>query len=376
MKDKLMLYPIAQFGKYFLRLLVLLVALQVLPVMAVEPFKIEIVDVVRRQFKPSIHEQAKILFRLNRDGQVLVKIYDRRAFQVREFAIEYIEANKVITVAWNGKDDQQRLVPDEAYFFTIEATDIKGNRAEYDPTVSMRTRFTPMQVNYDPAAQKLSFTTDVDAVVDIRAGVANGGPLLAKLIEWKPYMQGVHEIAWDGWDAQHVIQITAIQGYQLYAQMTPLPGYSLFTVGYPDGNDQIYSLAFARDELKRKLETDFSDQLFSQLDASPYKNLTPVFNFEFSGVLSTADNLPVLGNEAGITIRLQESVKQRVTETRYEILVFVDYKFLTEIEEGRSPARVNIDTSKLAVGDHVLTVNLVTLQGGLAALSKRFMKTE
>lgn len=86
--------------------------------------------------------------------------------------------------------------------------------------------------------------------------------------------------------------------------------------------------------------------------------------------------MPVLGNEAGITIRLQESVKQRVTETRYEILVFVDYKFLTEIEEGCSPAKMNINTFNLTEGEHILTVNLVTLQGGLATVSKRFIKSE
>ena len=63
-----------------------------------------------------------------------------------------------------------------------------------------------------------------------------------------------------------------------------------------------------------------------------------------------------------------------MTETRYEILVFVDFKFVTEIEEGRSPARMDIDMSNLAVGEHVLTVNLVTLQGGLAAVSRRFIK--
>ena len=361
--------------KNFLRTLVLLfLAVWALPSHALETFKLEIVEVAPRQFNLASNEQAKIVFRSERDGQALVKIFDRRAYQVREFAVEHIAANEPVTVAWNGKDDQGRLVSNEAYFFTIEATDIKGNISEYDPTTDLKSLFKPMIVDYDSEHKKLSFTVETDSVVDIRAGVSDGGPLLEKLIEWKPFLQGSYSIDWNGWDKTHTIQAAIIANHQLFSQIAPLPQFSILTTNHPEGNDQIYSLAFPQEGLKRKASTDFADKHFSQIDSSPYKSLNPVFDFEFNDAQSTEDKLPVLGNMGGITIRLQESVKQRVTETRYEILVFVDYKFVTEIEEGRSPAKMNFDTSTLAEGEHVLTVNLVTLQGGLATVSHRFVK--
>lgn len=344
------------------------------PVYAEQAFKLDIIDVAPRQFNPSGNEQAQIQFRSERDGQAMVRIYDRRAYQVREFAVEHITANETVSVAWNGKDDLGRLVPNEAYFFTIEATDIQGNRAEYDPTTDLKPRFAPMAVNYDSDQQKLSFTVDQDAVVDVRSGVSDGGPLLVKLVEWKPFLQGDYSIDWDGWDKAHTVRAASLPNHQLYSQIMPLPPNSMLAVGNPDGQNDIYSLIYPQNDLKRKSSTDFADKRYSQADASPYKHLSPVFNFDFNDVLSTENDLPVLGDKGSITLRLQESLKQRVTETRYEILLFVDFKFVTEIEEGRSPAKMNIDMDNLSSGEHVLTVNLVTLQGGLATLSKRFIK--
>jgi|GEM_PF-2710920 len=344
------------------------------PVVAGPAFKLDVIEVAPRQFKPSGNEQAQIKFRSERDGQAIVRFYDRRAYQVREVAVEHIAANETVTVAWNGKDDQARLVPNEAYFFTIEATDIQGNRVEFDPTTTLKPRFAPMVVNYDSDQQKLSFTVDQDSVLDVRSGVSDGGPLLAKLVEWKPFLQGAYSMPWDGWDKAHTVNAVSLPNHQLYSQIQPLPANSILTIGHPEGQDDIYSLIYPQNSLKRKSATDFADQRYSQADASPYKHLSPVFDFDFNDVIATERDLPVLGGKGSITLRLQESIKQRVTETRYEILVFVDYKFVTEIEEGRSPAKLNIDMASLAGGEHIFTVNLVTLQGGLATLSKRFIK--
>jgi len=342
-------------------------------IQAQENFKLEIVEVEPRQFNPSVHEQAKIQFKSERDGQAFVKIYDRRAYQVREIAVEHITANEIVTVAWNGQDDQGKLVPDEAYFFSIEATDIRGNIVEYNPIQAKFNRSMPMRVNYDAESDKLSFTVEQDGIVNIRSGIADGGPLLTKLVEWKPYLQGQYSIDWDGWDKSRTVSVESIPQHHLFSQIAILPEYSIFTQGHPTKNARIYSLAYPDDSLKRMDSADFADRLYSQADVFPYKSLSPVFDFSFNDIVESHNNLPVVSDKFGITIRLQESVKQRVTESRYEILVFVDYKFVTEIEEGRSPARMNIDISKLSAGEHVLTVNLVTLKGGVATLSKRFV---
>ncbi|WP_140414120.1 hypothetical protein [Bathymodiolus platifrons methanotrophic gill symbiont] len=355
-----------------LKVLLCFFLFSVSPLYAQENFNLEIVNVDPRQFNPLVHEQAKIQFKSERDGQAFVRIYDRRAYQVREIFIEHMTANEVVLAAWNGRDDQGRLVANEAYFFTIEATDIRGNIVEYSPVQSTLNRSIPMNVNYDTDNKKLSFSVEQDGIVDIRYGAADGGPLLSKLIEWKPFLRGQYSIDWDGWDASGVVSVNSIPGHHFYSQLVALPEYSLFTFGNPD-DDQIYSLAYPGDSLKLIDSTRLTDRLYSQANVFPYKNLSPIFDFSFNTVIEKNEDIPIVSDKFGITIRLNESVKQRVTESRYEILVFVDFKFVTEIEEGRSPARMNINTSALASGEHILTVNVVTLQGGLETLSKRFV---
>lgn len=240
-----------------------LLFLMALSINAQENFSLKVLGALPQRINPSINQQVKIQFTRLRDGQALVRIYDRRAYQVREFSVENIEANKVVTVAWNGKDERGELVPDEAYFFTIEATDIKGNIAEYDSTATLSNRVTPLQSHYDSENNKLHFTVDADAVVDIRSGISDGGPLLTKLIEWKPYLQGRHSIDWDGWDRSHTVHVSSLEKYLFHSQTAPLPEFSMITFGDPEGKNHIYSLKFANDGLKRKSKAAFINNRFS-----------------------------------------------------------------------------------------------------------------
>lgn len=321
-------------------------------------------------------QQAGIHFSGSVDGQAIIRIYDRKFYQVREISLESVEAEKMNTAFWDGKDDQGLAVPNEAYFFTIEVLAYSGTLVEYDPTVLLKLELKPFQVQYDSNSLKLNFTLDQDAVVDIRSGIADGGPMVNKLIEWEPMLRGKYSIPWDGWDAHHVMHVAKHAKHHLFAQIVPLPDHSIFITGNPQTQGKLYSTLHDRNTriLKRKENTAYSDQLFSQLDVYPYKEISPLFSFEFNGAQSNKQDLPVLRDEVILTIRLEESVKQSVTEARYEILVFIDDHFVTEVEEGRSPARLALDTSLIGIGEHVITINVVTLQGGVATSSKRFIK--
>lgn len=329
-----------------------------------------------QSINPSRSEVVKIRFSSSRDAQAIIRIYDRKAYQVKEFSLEAVVAKEINTVIWDGKDERGLPVSDEAYFFTIEAVDHLGNVVEYDPSVKLKAEFKPFLVRYDKTSEVLHFTLEQDSVVDIRSGIADGGPLMVKLLEWKPMLHGEYSIPWDGWDSAHALRVAEHSRHHLYSQIVPLPEYSILTYGNNHLGDRLYSEIHNRDALKRKESTEYSDQLFSQLDVSPYKDISPVFSFEFDGSSLNENGLAILPDEAAVTIRLEESVRQRVTEARYEILVFIDQQFITEIEEGRSPARLTLNTSDIGVGVHLLTVNVVTLQGGVATLSRRFLKKD
>lgn len=338
-----------------------------------ESFQLELLDVSPRLVRPAEQQQVKIKFRSPRDGQAMVRIFDRRSYRVRELVLEAIEANRINTVAWNGQDEQGEWVSDEAYYFTIEVIDIKGNRGVLDPTRHQAEGLTPMHAQFDREQQRLHFQLDEDGVVDIRAGIADGGPLMIKLLEWQPYLKGSYSIEWDGWDASRSVQVATQPDFHLFSQVALLPPNSIITKGHPKGNDQIYSLYQAADELHAKDQSSVQDRYQAQALSPPFKTLSPSFDFTFNEIQGVEQDLPVLAGKVGVTIRLAPAVKLAVTEQRYEILVFIDHQFVTEIEEGRSPARLLADTSALSAGRHVMTINVATLQGGLATLSKPFI---
>ena len=331
------------------------------------------IELPSQRFNPSDGETVQIKFISTHEGQAIVRIYDRLSYLVREFSLEHIGGESPVTVEWDGRDESGAIVPNEAYFFTVEVWDQQGRSAEYNPSASNRAPVVPLITRYDSLKKNVSFELSEDSVVDIRAGIADGGPLLMTLVEWKPYLKGRHSIAWDGWDVSKTLHVAKQDKQHLFTQIAPLPENSILTYGNTDLGDQLYSHLVGDNNINlRARESD--SKPYSQLDVLPFKEINPEFTFDFGRVTRNKDGLALLRGEVPITIRLNETIQQRVTEVRYEILVFIDNEFVTEIEEGRSPARLLLDMAPLTDGEHWVTVNVVTLQGGLATASQRFIK--
>ena len=159
---------------------------------AVEISTIDAVDVVPQKINPLQRETATIRFNTSNTGQAILRIFDRKGFQVKEYALEQLIPDQPNEVIWDGRDDEGRIVPSEAYSFTIEAIDNQENVAEYSPEVDANVNYSAFTPRFNEGKQRLEFILDQDAVVDIRAGVGDGGPMLVKLIEWQPMLKGEH----------------------------------------------------------------------------------------------------------------------------------------------------------------------------------------
>jgi hypothetical protein len=80
---------------------------------------------------------------------------------------------------------------------------------------------------------------------------------------------------------------------------------------------------------------------------------------------------PIVSGKLPVKICLDKKVKRSATERRYEIICYVDFKFITEQEEGYSPSTWILDTKKIPDGEHILTVNIATLKGQMASASHK-----
>jgi hypothetical protein len=344
-----------------------------------EPITVQISDVKvdRNLFNPTRGEIVAVSYRISKPAKVIIKIFDPEMFLVRDLMSEYKGGPEPDQVTWDGRDSEGRIVPDETYFFTIEATDYQGKHTFYDPTtISGGEIFSP-QLTFDKQENRLFYQLPKDARVRIRAGIPSGGPLLKNITHWVPRLSGNHEEVWEGKDESGTIDIIQQEKYVISAEAVSLPENSIIA----SGNKEYDYFKYKNDitpERPKKVERPLFQSKRNPLEGPSNWPLSigpePRFHIDLPGLVrKTEDGLPVVKGKTPIRIYLDQTIKRYVTEQRYEILFFVDYKFVTEREEGYSPFNLFWDTAEVSNGEHVITVNVVTLTGQVSSASMKVM---
>jgi hypothetical protein len=337
-------------------------------------FKIYDAGINRKVFNPSKGERLTISFRVSRPFKGFVRIFDPEMKLVREIFSENAAEDQLNNLVWDGKDEDGIVVPDEAYIFTVDAGDFHGNFAFYDPTVSSGGLVSFPGLNNDRQKQVVSYQLDNDSRVNIRAGI-KGGPMLTSIVYWSPRMAGRHEEPWDGHDASGVIDIADRNDTLLRIEAVSLPENSIFTSGATGYDYFTYKRDIAPQRPEKKKRPRLQNQIASSIFPSsmPAKmGPEPRFRMDLPGIIkSTANGLPVVRGKTPIRIFLDDTIKRQVIEERFEVLFFVDHKFVTELEEGYSPITFIWDTRKHSNGEHVISVNVVTMTGWLSSGSMK-----
>jgi flagellar hook assembly protein FlgD len=86
-------------------------------------------------FNPSAGEKVAFHYQLAADAKVTFRVYDPDRDLVATLADKQPQAKGENQLVWEGRDLDGKIVPDEAYFVTIEAVDAKGQAEVYDPMV-------------------------------------------------------------------------------------------------------------------------------------------------------------------------------------------------------------------------------------------------
>ena len=155
------------------------------------------------------NETVGISFRLSRDARVTVLVHTPDYQVINRLLDDVNRPAGVNTVFWDGTDEKGGMVPDEAYLFTVSATDEKGNQTVYDPTSYSGGEVVDIPLDtMAPAGggYELSYSVPVPARVNIRAGV-HKGPLFDTILNWAPRDSGRYSIFWDGLDATGDVKV-------------------------------------------------------------------------------------------------------------------------------------------------------------------------
>ena len=149
------------------------------------PFKISNVSISRKSFNPAKGEAVTISCHISRPFRALIQIFDPDMRLVSELVPEDTGNPGLCEVTWDGKDPAGNIVPDEAYFFTIEANDYKGELTHYDPMTFSGGENFGFPVEFDSSKQMIIYELAQDSRILIRAGITHG-PLLKTIASWEP----------------------------------------------------------------------------------------------------------------------------------------------------------------------------------------------
>lgn len=346
----------------------------------IKPVLLTVTDVNmnRNTFNPAEGENVTISFRVSKPSKIIIKIFDPEMRLVKDMVSESPGDSEINNVIWDGKDMEGRVVPDEAYFFTIEAMDYEGNFVYYDPTtISGGEYFIPDGINYDKTKGLISYKLFKDARVKIRAGIASDGPLLNNIIDWRPRPSGLNEEPWNGKEASGVVDITELKDYRLVVETITLPENSIITSGNSAHDYFEYKNILSPERPEKEKRPLFQNEmtlLGRQTGVLDRRGPEPVFRIELPKSKAGGDGSPpVVNGKISVKIYLDDKIKRLITEQRYEIIFFVDLKFVTEAEEGYSPFTLYWDTRDVNNGEHIITVNVATISGQVSSGSIKVM---
>ncbi len=356
--------------------------------------------VVQGDFSPTQGEQAQIMFSLSRDARVTLKIFDPDNNMVA-VAMDDRECSKGLnSVYWDGRNLDGDIVADVSYYFTLEAVDFSNVKETYNPVTFSGGAV--VQVSTLEAAGGIAYSLPQDAMVRIRIGVSKG-PLLKTLVDWAPRRAGEHFEPWDGKDDSGVIQVSSsehtvdIQAYSLHENSILTYGSgrglseSIVSGSVDNASPSVQSAQMGREQRKKLLvkksvagESSKPD-VHSHYAQTKATNRAPSFAIRVGsksgektklGAGRQTTTVPVVKQTAAtdgsapsnavsgtvpLTIDLEELSGLLLSNTRYEVITYIDNEFYMEDEQGYHPYTFELDTSDLSNGNHTVTFNIATL---------------
>jgi hypothetical protein len=192
------------------------------------------VTVSRPFFNPSIRQTVQVSLALLHPGRLTIDILDSRGNRVRRLAEnERVSAGKTAR-EWNGRSDEQEVVPDDAY--SLEVTLAAGGKTEkYSPGLVRVSEVSVSAPAYDPRSGIVSYRLASPARVYLTAGgrASEDSParLVRILVDREPRVAGAIVESWNGLDEKGKLYLPELREFALQASAQGLPENAIITIG-------------------------------------------------------------------------------------------------------------------------------------------------
>jgi hypothetical protein len=320
------------------------------------------VSVSATSFNPAHGDKMDVRYSLSREARLTVKVFDADQQLVQTLVSNSPRKAGPNKETWDGKDLDGMVVPNEAYFFSLEAEDSSARKVVYDPmTFSGGESADLTQGQFSRENGTLSYQLSQPSRVLLRAGIP-GSALLKTIVDWKPRVAGEITEYWNGKDESNLIDVWNTQNYMLILTYMTLPETSVITVG----NDK-YDYRTYKTNLKTPRPVKEERPMMNARKISPHflKSRLTDRTFKVQLTLPELDKgattaTPAAKDKLMVRVDIPDEDRDVALNQQYEIILFVDTVFYAEEERGHLPFNYPLELTNLPPGEHTLTVNVIT----------------
>ncbi len=302
---------------------------------------------------------------MSEPAETTIKIYDSRDLLVRSISSDGIQAEGDHIAVWDGKDESGGMVPPNFYTFTVEARPENSATVVYDLTDLTGGKLLKVpQATYSSEQGKINYVLPAPALVNIRVGLPEGGPLLGTLVDWvaRPGVRNYE--SWNGWDSDKIIDITELKDYQIGVSAYALPNNSIIIMS----EDRLSRPSFIKSpswpEVYRKIDKQGRKQMYNHGQHPRDKCYDPAIQLSLpQQVERRADGLPVIEEAVAVSMNVAEQDQLFMYDQRFEVVFYVDFVFVYEEELGYTPFNWQWDPHGVNEGVHYITAMLRGYEG-------------
>jgi len=305
-------------------------------------------------------QSASFHFTAPVDGHYRLRIWTEEGFLVWESAEKAGRKLQPVEFTWAGQANDGARVPAEAYIPEVIA---RERNASWDPRESSGgERVVVTAADIEQYGETIAYDLPAACRIRIRAG-SHYGALYSNIVDWEPRTTGPNVDRWEGRDPSGRVSFIGDPDLQIAISGYQLPKGTVI-VQWPGGS-------FVSNEVRGRplLVRHPSLPPVSGDWGKPLSHLrSPSIDLVGAEKMETTANswLPVSTSPHLL-------VSREFLSEPFEISFYVDGLLAQEEPRGLLPYEGRVRIDNLAIGTHILTVNLGNFQGQFGTSSAQFV---
>jgi hypothetical protein len=324
-------------------------------------------------FNPSMGRVVNIAIALADSGKLSVIVIDRDLYPIYIICKHKAVSKGVQNFRWFGRDQNDRVVPNEAYSLKIDFVSSNGATETYFPAIRTTELFSIRSQYYDRQSAVLSYQLESPSRVHIQAGTAvldpktgkRDGPIYRTVVDREPRAAGKIAEYWTGFEQDgDSIFVPDLKDFAVAIAAAPLPENAIITYG----NSATTFWEYAKNrsdepvaQLTRK--GGHHSGLMSYEDVSPTIRLKPIGS-QWSDQYRSWKIKP---GKIVLEAKLQGPSSEHFIKQSGRVYVFSDGVKIQSVPVPTSTTfQINIPSNFLRSGRHAIAVNWATDAGPTA----------